>query len=226
MWLAVCLEPIGIVDKRMNLRLELPEMSVMTPATLRLPPLILHPFSTPDDTSVLVESSRANLILQGFLPPTNTPENELDQHLLRGRFAELRMLFYVGKDLTRWVEQCVEVAKAALDEQHHKLTAESFAAFLIEHIPSHVQSKLEGWGVVDYRSLFRRAIGLHCVFSEVPTPQVLAPEFLRRYHRHADRWFENRLRDNSYVPAEPNSLTFDLYASGEYAQMLEQTWRE
>ena len=76
--------------------------------TFRLPPLILHPFSTADDASVLMESSRASLALQGFLPRDETPTYDLDQQLLRGRYAEIRMLYYIGKDITRWAEQCTE----------------------------------------------------------------------------------------------------------------------
>ncbi|MBV8812781.1 MAG: hypothetical protein JO033_29265, partial [Acidobacteriaceae bacterium] len=77
----------------------------------RLPPLILHPFSTPEDSSVLMESSRASLALQGFLPRDETPAEELDRQLLQGRYAELRMLFYIGKDVARWTEQCVETVQ-------------------------------------------------------------------------------------------------------------------
>ena len=55
-----------------------------------------------------MESSRASLALQGFLPRDETPALDLDRQLLRGRYAELRMLYYIGKDVTRWTEQCVE----------------------------------------------------------------------------------------------------------------------
>ena len=68
----------------------------------RLPPLILHPFSSPEDTGVLMESSRVSLALQGFLPRDETSLSDLDIQLLRGRYAELRMLFYIGKDVSRW----------------------------------------------------------------------------------------------------------------------------
>jgi hypothetical protein len=78
----------------------------------RLPPLILHPFSSPEDTSVLMESSRASLALQGFLPRDETPAQDLDRQLLRGRYAELRMLYYIGKDVSRWTEQCAETVLA------------------------------------------------------------------------------------------------------------------
>ena len=55
--------------------------------------------------------------------------------------------------------------------------------------------KLEGWGVLDFCALFRRSIGLHAVFAQIPSPEEFSPEFLRRYHRHLDQWYEQRLRD-------------------------------
>src|SRR5947209_1029572 len=154
----------------------------------RLPPLILHPFSTPEDTSVLMDSSRASLALQGFLPREEAPSDDLDQKLLRGRYAELRMLFYIGKDLTRWTEQCTETAVAAPAFEGRRIRPETFAVLLVQHVPAHVRTKLEAWGVLDFSALFRRAIGLHSVFADLPEPAGLNGDFLRRYHRHLDQW--------------------------------------
>src|ERR1700693_2645775 len=75
---------------------------------LTLPPLILHPSADAPGPARLVESSRASLKLQGLLPAGEATREELDNALLEGRYSELRMLFYVGKDLIRWVEQCLE----------------------------------------------------------------------------------------------------------------------
>lgn len=190
----------------------------------RLPPLILHPFSGPEDTSVLMESSRASLALQGFLPREEITQHDLDQQLLRGRYAELRMLFYIGKDITRWTEQCAETAAAATVFQGRRIRIETFAVFLVQHVPAHVRTKLEGWGVLDFCSLFRRSFGLHSVFQEIPAAEALSSEFLRRYHRYLDQWYEQRLRDTVFDRPEPHEFTFDLYASGEYTLMLEQSW--
>ena len=76
------------------------EMTSLSTTTqiFTLPPLILHPFWSLEDSSVLVESSRASLVLQGLLPDSGQSTEDLDRSLLRGRYAELRMLFYVGKD--------------------------------------------------------------------------------------------------------------------------------
>src|ERR1700686_841223 len=76
-----------------------------------LPPLILHPFADAAGPSKLVESSRANLKLQGLLPAGEATREDLDRALLDGRYSELRMLYYVGRDLARWIEQCLEFAQ-------------------------------------------------------------------------------------------------------------------
>ena len=190
-----------------------------------LPPLILHPFSSIEDSSVLVESSRASLVLQGLLPGSGQSPEELDKSLLRGRYAELRMLFYVGKDLSRWLEQCTEVSQIEPELAKLSLTAESFIPLLVDHVPANVRRKLEAWGVVDFTALFRRAIGLHMVFSEPPPVDCLNGEFLRRYHRYMDQWFELRMMQNTGTRCNEGEFTYDLYASGEYANMLEQTWQ-
>lgn len=189
----------------------------------RLPPLILHPFSGPDDTSVLMESSRASLALQGFLPRQDATE-DLDQQLLRGRYAELKMLYYIGKDVARWTEQCVETTAVAPGFEDRRMRVETFGVFLVQHVPLHVRAKLEGWGVLDFCSLFRRSFGLHGVFLEMPAADTFSSDFLRRYHRHLDQWYEQRLRDAVFDRAEPHEFIFDLYASGEYTLMLEQSW--
>jgi hypothetical protein len=190
----------------------------------RLPPLILHPFSTPEDTTVLMESSRASLALQGFLPRDETPSADLDQQLLRGRYAELRMLYYIGKDVGRWTEQCAETVQGASSFGERTIRPETFAVLLVQHIPAHVRLKLEGWGVLDFCALFRRSIGLHAVFREIPQAADFSPDFLRRYHRYLDQWYEQRLRDWAFDRPQPDEFTFDLYASGEYALLLEQSW--
>lgn len=190
----------------------------------RLPPLILHPFSGAEDTSVLLESSRASLALQGFLPRDDASSQDLDQQLLRGRYAELRMLYYIGKDITRWMEQCAETVRISPIFEGRKLGPETFAVFLVQYVPANVRTKLEAWGVLDFCALFRRSIGLHGIFQDFPEAQTFAPEFLRRYHRHLDLWYEQRLRDAGYDRPEPEEFLFDLYASGEYTLILEQSW--
>src|SRR5947207_2615606 len=73
-----------------------------------LPPLILHPFSDATGPERLVESSRASLALQGLLPTGEQSPEDLERKVLEGRYCEIRMLFYVGRDVLRWVDQCME----------------------------------------------------------------------------------------------------------------------
>src|SRR5262249_32750076 len=73
-----------------------------------LPPLILHPFSDQSGPGKLVQSSRASLMLNGLLPNDESTEDELTRKLIEGRVCEIRMLFFVGKDLVRWINQCID----------------------------------------------------------------------------------------------------------------------
>src|SRR3989449_2173621 len=73
-----------------------------------LPPLILHPFSDHSGPGKLVQSSRASLMLNGLLPHDESSEDELTRKLIEGRVCEIRMLFFVGKDLLRWIAQCLD----------------------------------------------------------------------------------------------------------------------
>jgi hypothetical protein len=189
-----------------------------------LPPLILHPFTSTEETSLLLESSRASLMIQGLAPRDKTPLEELDRRLLRGRYAELRMLFYIGKDISRWAEQCAETAESSEEFSGRRVRPESFIMLLVHEIPAHVRAKLESWGVLDHCALFRRSYGLHAVLQEFPSSQALSPEFLRRYHRYLDQWYELRLRDTSFEKLSAHEVQFDLYASGEYSSMLEKSW--
>ena len=56
--------------------------SALTLSNVRtLPPLILHPFADAGGPSKLVESSRANLKLQGLLPQGEASREDLDRAL-------------------------------------------------------------------------------------------------------------------------------------------------
>jgi len=74
-----------------------------TDKSYKLPPLILHPFADANGPGKLVESSRASLMLQGLLPTGDRDRLALDRALLDGRYQEIRMLYYVGRDLVRWI---------------------------------------------------------------------------------------------------------------------------
>lgn len=193
---------------------------------MTLPPLILHPFADAAGPSRLVESSRASLKLQGLLPAGEATREELDNALLEGRYSELRMLFYVGKDLTRWIEQCLEFVHRTRGELPRGITYQSFAALLIQSAPSAVESKLRKWGVADYKSIFTRALGLQSLFADVPTRPFLSDEFVRNYFRYADQLFSARQAESEFIPLTAADFNFELYSSGEFSRMLERSWGE
>jgi hypothetical protein len=191
-----------------------------------LPPLILHPFADAGGPSKLVESSRANLKLQGLLPQGEATRDDLDRALMEGRYSELRMLYYVGKDLSRWIEQCLEFAERHQATLPRGICFQSFAGLLIQDAPSGVQSKLRKWGVADYKSIFSRALGLNCLFAAAPARDVLADEFVRSYFRFADQVFQSKQSECDYTPLSSRDFHFELYSSGEYSRMLERSWGE
>ncbi len=201
-------------------------MTASEASAFQLPPLILHPFSSLDENSVIIESSRASLALKNSGNLDQSVIAILETQLLRGRYAELRMLFYIGKDVTRWAEQCAETAKLAPQYAQNTIRPETFVVLLVEHMPAHVKAKLETWGVLDFRALFRRSFGLHAIFDQLPTPEFISPTLLKRYHRYLDQWYEQRLQDRTFDRPDPDEFTFDLYASGEYSSMLEKSWAE
>ncbi len=193
------------------------------PERFALPPLILHPFADATGPDRLVESSRASLVLQGLLPSgENTPE-DLDRKVLDGRYCEIRMLFYVGRDVLRWVDQCMESA------EHDRavpagVVRQSFIAMLVQNPPGLVQHKLRKWGVADYRAIFSRAIGLNSVFANVPSRETLSDDFLRNYFRFADQLYALSQSQCAYTPIDSAQYEFELYSSGEYSRMLERQW--
>jgi hypothetical protein len=191
-----------------------------------LPPLILHPFADANGPGKLVESSRANLKLQGLLPQGEASREDLDKALLDGRFSELRMLYYVGKDLARWIEQCLEFVERHQTELPQGICFQSFAAMLIQEPPTGVQAKLRKWGVADYKSIFSRALGLHTLFAAAPPREMLSDEFVRSYFRFADQIFQSKQSECDFTPLTAREFHFELYSSGEYSRMLERSWGE
>lgn len=193
--------------------------------TWTLPPLILHPFADAAGPGKLVESSRASLMLDRLLPAEQS-EEELSRRVLEGRYYEIRMLYYVGRDVSRWLDQCTDFA--ARDPYLHGcgLRRQSFAALLIESPPPQVQEKLRQWGVVDFRVIFTRALGLNAVFINVPDRHHLNEDFLRHYYRFADHLYACSQGLTPFTAAPAANFDFQLYASGEYSRMLERQWKE
>jgi hypothetical protein len=189
-----------------------------------LPPLILHPFADASGPDKLVESSRASLMLQGLLPSGERSNDELDRALLEGRYCEIRMLFYVGKDLDRWIEQCLEHVERLGDGRDPGIKYQSFAAYLVSHTPATVQLKLRKWGVADYKAIFTRALGLNAILAGVPRRELLSDHFIRNYHRYADQMFACRQNETQFEDISSVGFDFEIYASGEYSRMLEREW--
>ena len=190
----------------------------------QLPPLILHPFNEKVPPSTLLENSKAALMLSGLIPSDGSDEDELKRRLLVGRYGEVRMLFFLGKDVMRWIEQCLEWADRIPELKPAEIHGPSFATLLTGSAPLHVKEKLTRWGVLDYVSIFSRAIGLNAMFAQPPVFDCLSEEFLRNYHRYADALYRTYLESAPHRVIGNRNFKFDLYASGEYSRLLETEW--
>jgi hypothetical protein len=189
-----------------------------------LPPLILHPFAPERGPDQLIEGSRAHLILQGLLPAGDADPDDLQRAVLSGRYQELRMLFFLGKDVQRWSEQCVDFVKRQPLLRDIGIREQSFASLLVESPPKGLSDKLAAWGVTDRRSIFSRAVGLNSIFSEPPAMDILSTLFLQTYHRFTDYFFICYQNLLPYTPLDPEKFIFEIYASEDYARKLAEGW--
>ncbi len=197
-----------------------------TLTTHKLPPLILHPFADQSGPPKVLQSSRASLMLQGLLPSGQQTPEDLERALLEGRYQEIRMLFYVGKDVLRWIEQCMEHVSRDPELRTSACQPQSFAAYLVQNPPAEVVSKLKKWGVSNHKSIFSRALGLNVILADMPPQEMFAPDFLRHYHRYADQMFHCHLGQTPFADPEQLGFEFEIFASGEYSRMLERGWAE
>jgi hypothetical protein len=205
--------------------------STQTPVVLgdaiwELPPLILHPFSNEQGPNALLEGSKAALMLAGLLPGEGQEQDELRRKLLLSRYAEIRMLYFVGKDLLRWVGQCMEVVSRAQELGGAGIREQSFATLLIYYTPEAVLQKLHQWGVANPQSVFSRALGVAAIFRDVPLIECLSDNFLLHYHIFADHLFVCTQHLTKFAEITPVNFRFELYASAEYARLLEKQWEE
>jgi hypothetical protein len=192
--------------------------------TWELPPLILHPFNERLPPSELLENSRAALMLSGLIPNDGTDVEELRRRVVAGRYIEIRMLFFLGKDIFRWLEQSMEWAEHTAEVTELGLRAQSFARLLIGNPPEAVKQKLITWGVSDYPAIFARAMGLKGALTEPPAFGGLSEHFLRHYHRYADALFRCYLESEPHPEISSARFRFALFASGEYSRKLESEW--
>lgn len=191
-----------------------------------LPPLILHPFSNQRGPGQLLEGSKAALMLAGLLPGEGEDRDELRRKLLLSRYSEIRMLYFVGKDLLRWVGQCVELVSRTEELAGLGIREQSFAALLVYRPPEAVIEKLRQWGVASPESVFSRALGIATMFRDVPPVELLTENFLLHYHSFADHIFVCTQHLTAFAEITAANFRFELYASGEYLRMLEKEWGE
>jgi hypothetical protein len=200
----------------------MPQLKLEVEGVHPLPPLILHPFTESASTVRILESARASLSVL-----RDGAENEdLDRQLLDGRFTEFRMLFYVGKDVIRWLDQCVDACGRSTELGERGLPAQSFAHLLIQQTPSDVAAKLRSWGVVEFARIFSRSIGIHMQFREPPPREMLQPHYLRQYYQFADYAYTCWRDMKKHPVINPAQFPFTLYASGEYTKILEEQWND
>jgi hypothetical protein len=148
--------------------------------------------------------------------------------MLVGRYQEVRMLLFLGKDLFRWMQQCVEHVRSGPGQDHQdkdvRIVDQSFAAMVVEAPPDSVRLKLESWGVTDRKGVFSRAIGIHSLFQAPPPADSLSPIFLKNYHRYADYAYICYQHSAAFLPLEASTCHFEIYASEEYARLLSDGW--
>jgi len=163
-------------------------------------------------------------MLSGLIESDGMDREDLKRQLLSGRYSEIRMLFFLGKDVVRWLDQCCEWARRIPELEASEIRRQSFAGLLTAGAPVAVKDKLTKWGVADYVSIFSQAMGLNAIFLEPPAFESLAEDFLRNYHRYADFLYRCFMESQPHCPIASTNFRFDLYASGEYLQLLEKQW--
>jgi hypothetical protein len=188
-----------------------------------LPHLILHPFGGEFGTEQLLEGSRAAIALQEA-SLSNPKYADIQQRVMLGRYQEIRMLLFLGKDIFRWIDQCLDQLERSGDTGI-RINAQCFSALVVDSPPEAVRTKLEGWGVSDRRAVFSRAIGIRCLFEEPPDIGMLSPLFLENYHRFADYAYVCFQQMKPYQPIDGTAFDFQIYASEEYSRMLSAEWQ-
>ena len=190
---------------------------------IALPPLILHPFGGDNGTAQLLEGSRAAIALQQA-SLSNPQYADIQQRVILGRYQEIRMLLFLGKDIFRWIDQCMDQMDRSGDIGI-RINSQCFSALIVDTPPAAVRKKLEDWGVSDRRAVFSRAIGIRCLFEEPPGIDMLSPMFLEHYHRFADYSYICFQQMKPWQPMDGASFDFKIYASEEYSRMLSEQWQ-
>jgi hypothetical protein len=174
----------------------------------------------------LLQGSRAQLTLSGFLPEGDSDRDELQRLVLAGRYQEIRMLFFLGKDILRWVDQCTDFANRNPALRDRGIREQSFSCLLVESPPRELTAKLVTWGVTDGRGVFSRAVGINALFTSPPEMEMLSTMFLQTYHRFADHLFACYQNLMPFTMLESDKFLFDIYASDDYARKLAVGWEQ
>src|SRR2546429_3713573 len=152
-----------------------------------------------------MEDSKAALMPSGMIPSDGSDPADLKRRLLAGRYSEMRMLYFLGKDVMRWIDQCMEcVGRVTELSAMTDLRPQSFAGLLTAGPPEPVKDKLIRWGVADYSSIFARSIGMNAAFADPPPSDLLSEEFLRNYHRYADYLYRCYLDSQAHRIVSPS----------------------
>ena len=191
----------------------------------KLPPLILHPFAGGKSPDHLLEGSRAQLALHGLLPEFQGDRESMNRLVLAGKYQELKMLIYIGRDLQRWAEQCNDFVAREPKLREEGLKEQSFIHLLVETPPEGFAKKLNSWGITDQHAIFSRAIGLNSLFDYPASMGILNCKFLDSYQRFADYLYVCYQTLQRFPKIEAGRFHFELYASEEYARILEDGWR-
>lgn len=184
-----------------------------------LPPLILHPFGQGLEAATILHSAKLALELHGLAVPDDAAEDAREV-LLRARCGEFRMLCLVGKDLMRWIRQCMDFVSRDAALAQAGFREQSFADLLVNRTPATVAERFESWGVIDYRRILSRGIGLVAVFPSPPPYEVVSAEFLADYYSYADGLFACHQTVAPFTPLPLESFGVSLYTSDEYLSTL------
>ena len=180
-----------------------------------LPPLILHPFGRGPEASASFDSIKVAF----YLGSVGEPGLEKEP-LLRARYTEFRMLSLAGKDVMRWIVQCMDFASRDWALADAGIRPQSFADLLVNRTPPGVAARFESWGVSGYRRILSRAIGVNAVFPNPPDFGVISAGFLEDYYAYADSLFACYRGLTPFTPLEPASFGFALYTSDEYLSTI------
>jgi hypothetical protein len=224
----VAVKKPGVVRKYLPRSADISNVNVLSQTVAAgvwtLPPLILHPFAPENGPDKLLEGSKAQLMLQGLIPRGDVDLEDLRRIVLAGRYQEIRMLYFLGKDILRWAEQCVDFVKRQPLLQDMGIRDQSFSSLLVESPPEALTEKMAAWGISDRRSIFLRAIGLNVLFTEPPKMELLSTLFLQSYQRFSDYFFVCYQNLSPFAPLDASKFLFEIYASEDYARKLAEGW--